>query len=64
MTLLRASLVTGLATLVRMASGLVLNKIFALYIGPSGLGQVAQLGTLAGLVNGVATGGVTVGVTR
>ena len=64
MTLLRASLITGVATLVRMAGGLILNKIFALYIGPAGLGQVAQLSSLAGIATGVATGGVTTGVTR
>ncbi len=64
MTLLRASLITGVATLVRMATGLILNKIFALYIGPAGLGQVAQLSSLAGIATGVATGGVTTGVTR
>jgi PST family polysaccharide transporter len=64
MTLLRASLITGVATVVRMAAGLILNKIFALYIGPAGLGQVAQLGSLAGIAGGVATGGVTTGVTR
>jgi PST family polysaccharide transporter len=64
MTLLRASAITGVATVVRMAAGLVLNKVFAVYIGPSGLGQVAQLGSLAGIANGLATGGVTAGVTR
>src|SRR5262245_1886818 len=64
MTLLRASLITGVATAVRVASGLVLNKILAVYIGPAGFGQIAQLGTLAGVVNGAATGGITVGVTR
>jgi PST family polysaccharide transporter len=64
MTLLRASLITGMATLVRMAAGVVLNKVLALYVGSAGLAQVAQLGTLAGIVNGLATGGVTNGVTR
>jgi PST family polysaccharide transporter len=64
MTLLRASLITGVGTVVRMATGLILNKIFAVYIGPGGLGQVAQLSSLAGIVNGIATGGVTTGVTR
>lgn len=64
MTLLRASLITGVATVVRMAAGLILNKVFAVYVGPAGLGQVAQLGNLTGIANGVATGGVTAGVTR
>jgi PST family polysaccharide transporter len=64
MTLYRASLITGTATLVRIAGGVVLNKVLALYVGSAGLAQVAQLGTLAGIVNGIATGGVTNGVTR
>lgn len=64
MTLLGTSLRTGVSTVVRMAVGLILNKLFAVYVGPAGLGQVAQLSTLAGIVNGIATGGVTAGVTR
>jgi len=64
MTLFRASLATGTATLVRILAGLVLNKVFAIYVGPSGLAQVGQVGTLVGLMSGVGSGGVSNGVSR
>jgi polysaccharide transporter, PST family len=54
----------GAATAIRLAAGLLLNKVFALYVGPAGLALIGQLGNLAGIVNGVATGGVGAGVTR
>jgi len=64
MTLLRASLITGVATVVRMVAGLLINKMLAVYVGPGGLAQIAQLTTLAGIANNVASGGVNAGVTR
>src|SRR4051812_40175890 len=64
MTLLGTSLRTAIGTAVRMAVGLILNKLVAVYVGPAGLGQLAQLTTLAGVVNGITAGGVTTGVTR
>ena len=64
MTLLRASLLSGIVTVARIASGLVLNKLYALVLGPAGLAIVGQFTTFASMTYGLSTAGLGNGVTR
>lgn len=51
--LLKVTAMTGLLTLLRMASGFVIAKIVALYIGPSGMAMLGQIQNLVGALNGI-----------
>lgn len=64
MGLARTTLLNGAATIVRLASGLVLNKLLALYVGPSGYGLVGQFQSLVAMVSALAGGALSAGVTK
>lgn len=51
--LLKVTAMTGLLTLLRMASGFVIAKIVAIYIGPSGMAMLGQIQNLVGALNGI-----------
>lgn len=64
MTLVRTSLLNGIAVGVKMLAALALNKILAIYVGPAGYGIIGQFqNALAVLVN-LAGGVVGTGVTK
>jgi len=43
MTLIKTSVLSAIATIVRIATGFVVTKIIAVYVGPSGLAVIGQL---------------------
>ena len=55
---------TSVATLVRMATGLVSVKVVAGIIGPAGVALVGQLNNFATIVMQLACGGINSGVTK
>lgn len=64
MSLLKTSLLNGIAVSVRMGTGLVLNKIFAIYLGPGGFAAIGQLQNFIAMVTTFAAGALNVGVTK
>lgn len=64
MNLISTSLMSGLATAVRIGSGFVLNKIFAVYIGPAGLALTGQFGNFVSMVLGFSNGGISSGIVK
>lgn len=64
MTLIKTSLLSFIATIVRVISGLVINKAVAIYIGPSGLALIGQLQSFIQAVSEVANGGINSGVVK
>jgi polysaccharide transporter, PST family len=64
MNLGRATILSGIVTVARIAAGLILNKLYAVLLGPAGLGAVGQFGTFAAIAHGLSTGGLANGVTR
>jgi PST family polysaccharide transporter len=64
MSLVRASFLNGVAVLVKVASALVLNKIFAVYVGPSGYALIGQFQNVVSILASVAGGLVASGVTK
>ena len=64
MNLFRTSLLNAVAVAVRVASALVLNKILAIYVGPSGYAIVGQLQNAISVVVSLASAGVATGVTK
>lgn len=65
MTLAKTSLLNAIAVAVKVGCSLVLNKILAIYVGPSGYAAIGQfqniLSVLSNLAGGVMSSGITKG---
>lgn len=64
MTLIKTSLLNGIAVVVKMASALVLNKVLAVYVGPAGYAIIGQFQNVIAIVVNLAGGLVSQGVTK
>lgn len=64
MTLVKTSLLNGIAVAVKVASALVLNKILAVYVGPAGYAVIGQFQNAASIIVSLAGGVVATGVTK
>lgn len=54
MTLIKTSMLSAVATLIKILSGFIITKVIAIYIGPSGLAIIGQLQNFIMLVKTVA----------
>ncbi len=50
MTLIKTSILSAISTVIRIISGFILNKVIAIYVGPSGLASIAQFQNFITLV--------------
>lgn len=64
MTLIKTSLLSLVATIVKMLSGLVINKMVATFIGPNGLALIGQFQNFIQLAMTIGQGGINTGVTK
>ena len=64
MSLIKTSLLNGIAVAVKVASALVLNKILAVYVGPAGYAIIGQFQNVVSIVVSLAGGVVATGVTK
>lgn len=64
MKLIKAIAMTSISTVVKLGSGLVINKFISLYIGPSGLAIIGQFQNFSGIVQTFANGGLSNGVVK
>ncbi len=64
MTLFKTSVLNGLAVLTRVFTALVLNKVLAIYVGPTGYGLIGQFQNLISMVTSLASGAIGTGVTK
>jgi len=64
MSLIKTSLLNGIAVAVRVASSLVLNKILAVYVGPAGYAVIGQFQNVVSIIVSLAGGVVSMGVTK
>jgi len=64
MSLVRTSLLNGFAVAVKVASAIVLNKVLALYVGPTGYALVGQFQNAVTVVVNLTGGLVSAGVTK
>lgn len=62
--LFQTSLWNGIATIIKMGTGLISNKIVAVYLGPSGIALLGQFNNFIGMATQFATGGFNAGVTK
>lgn len=64
MSLVKTSLLNGIAVAVKVASALVLNKILAIYVGPAGYAVIGQFQNAVSIIVNLAGGVVATGVTK
>ncbi|NMM36582.1 MAG: O-antigen translocase [Glaciimonas sp.] len=62
--LLTVTLLSGLLTVLRMASGFVIAKVVAVYTGPSGIAILGQMQSLVAALNGLSSNQISQGVVR
>lgn len=64
MSLVKTSLLNAIAVTIRVASALVLNKILAVYVGPTGYAIIGQFQNAVTILTNLAGGLVSSGVTK
>lgn len=64
MNLVKTSILSFVATVIKIFAGLIINKAVSIFIGPSGLATIGQLQNTLGIIQTVATGGINSGVTK
>lgn len=64
MTLIKTSLLNGIAVIVKMLTLLGINKILAIYVGPAGYAAIGQFQNAVQMITTVASGAINTGVTK
>lgn len=64
MTLIKTSLLNGIAVVIKMLTLLGLNKILAIYVGPSGYAALGQFQNAVQMITAVASGAINTGVVK
>ena len=64
MTLFRTSLLNGIAVFIKMLTLLGINKILAVYVGPSGYAALGQFQNAVQMITTFASGAINTGVTK
>jgi PST family polysaccharide transporter len=64
MTLIKTGLLNGIAVVIKMFTLLGLNKILAIYVGPSGYAALGQFQNAVQIISILASGAINTGVTK
>lgn len=64
MTLIRTSLLNGIAVVIKMLTLLGINKILAVYVGPAGYAALGQFQNAVQMITTFASGAINTGVTK
>lgn len=64
MTLINTSLLTGMATVIKIIAVFIINKFLSIYAGPSGLAIVGQLQDFVTMVTTFSNGATTQGIVK
>jgi PST family polysaccharide transporter len=64
LSLIKTSLLNGIAVAVRVASSLIINKILAVYIGPAGYAVIGQFQNVVSIISSLAGSLLASGVTK
>jgi len=62
--LIKVSFLNGISTVIRMMAGFVSTKVVASVVGPVGIALLGQLNNFVTIIQSIANGGITAGVTR
>ena len=64
MTLIKTSLLSSVAVFVRLLTLLGINKVLAIFVGPSGYAAIGQFQNAIQMLTTFATGALSSGVTK
>ncbi|MDS1315140.1 O-antigen translocase [Aliarcobacter butzleri] len=64
MTLIKTSILTAISTIIKVISAFVINKVIAIYVGPSGLAVIGQLQNFISIVTTFSNGAITSGIVK
>lgn len=64
MNLVKTSFLNALAVFIKIVTALVLNKVLAVYVGPTGYAVIGQFQSLLAMLSTFASGGINTGVTK
>lgn len=64
MTLIRTSLLNGIAVVIKMLTLLSINKVLAIYVGPVGYAALGQFQNAVQMITTFASGAINTGVTK
>lgn len=64
MTLIKTSLLNGVAVIIKMLTLLGINKILAVYVGPAGYASLGQFQNAVQMITTFASGAINTGVTK
>ncbi|OCL92934.1 O-antigen translocase [Arcobacter porcinus] len=64
MTLIKTSILTAISTVITVISAFVINKIVAIYAGPSGLALIGQLKDFVSMLTNISNGAITQGIVK
>jgi len=64
MNLIKTSILTTISTIVTVAAAFIINKVLAIYVGPSGLALVGQLKDFVRMITVFSNGATTQGVIK
>lgn len=64
MTLIKTSLLNGIAVVIKMLTMLGLNKILAIYVGPAGYAAIGNFQNAAQMITTFASGAINTGVVK
>lgn len=64
MTLIKTSLLNGIAVIIKMITLLGINKVLAVYVGPAGYAALGQFQNAVQMITAFASGAINTGVTK
>jgi PST family polysaccharide transporter len=64
MNLVKTSVLTAISTIIKVITGFVINKVIALYVGPSGLAVIGQFQNFIGIVTTFSNGAINSGIVK
>lgn len=64
MTLIKTSVLTAISTVITVISAFVINKVVAIYAGPSGLAIIGQLKDFVTMITNISNGAITNGIVK
>lgn len=64
MNLLKTSFLSSIATVIKILTGFIVNKVIAIYVGPTGIAQIGQLQNFFSIVSNLSNFSISQGVTK
>ncbi|MGO9145901.1 MAG: O-antigen translocase [Desulfomonilia bacterium] len=64
MNLIKTSFLTAVSTVVKIITGFIVNKVVAIYIGPSGMALTGQFGNFVTMALSFSNGGINNGIVK